>query len=62
MKAKELAEELLKNPDFEVKFSVMETITDELGDLFLYMKRFGNLDIVDVGHSDKVIILGGDEI
>lgn len=58
MKAKELAEQLLKNPDFDVVF----TTVDE-GDVFWpNVRRFENIDINDIGYSDKVIILGGEEV
>lgn len=57
MKAKELAEELLKNPDFDVECSVW--VYDE-------NSRFPNIStlridgIADIGYSDKVIVLNGE--
>ena len=58
MKAKELAEQLLKNPDFDVAFN-----TTQNGEGFGFnVKQFRNINITDIGYSDKTIILGGEEI
>lgn len=56
MKAKELAEELLKNPDFEVELIRMigDTTYDHPYPEYETLKIFG---VADVGYSDKVIIL-----
>lgn len=60
MKAKELAEELLKHPDFDVEFVYSTFIRDgihtPLPDIYSY-KITG---VADVGHSDKVIVLDGE--
>ena len=56
MKAKELAELLLDLPEFEVEFSFMDTNHGNFD-----LRCFENVKIDDVGHSDKVIKLGGDE-
>ena len=58
MKAKELAEQLLKNPDFDVIFNII----DNGGSLGFSVKEFRNIYITDIGYSDKTIILGGEEI
>lgn len=58
MKARELAEKLMKNPDFDVKFSFTEEDGSEWG---LTCRSFENVDIADIGHSDGVIVLSGDE-
>ncbi len=58
MKAKELAEQLLKNPDFDVVFN---TIDNERSFGF-NVRQFRNINITDIGHSDKIIILGGEEV
>ena len=57
MKAKELAEQLLKNPDFDIVFNVTEKTEDFGG----YIKNFENIKIIDIGYSDKIILLGGEE-
>lgn len=68
MKAKELAEKLLQNPDFDVEFlfttyyetevwtnnGVIRTQTGKQVD------KYKNVDIADIGYSDKVIILTGE--
>ena len=58
MKAKELAEQLLKHPDFDLQFNFIESEGTEWG---LKLRSFDNIHITDIGHSDKVIILGGKE-
>lgn len=57
MKAKDLAKQLLKNPDFDVIFNII----DNGGSLGFSVKEFRNIDITDIGYSDKTIILGGEE-
>ena len=57
MKAKELAEQLLKNPDFDIVFNATEN-TEDFG---VYIKNFENIKIIDIGYSDKIILLGGEE-
>ena len=56
MKAKELIAILKQNPDFDV----VVTICDG-GDKFPNMRTFENIELADVGHSSKVIVLTGDE-
>lgn len=54
MKAKELAERLMKYPDFEVLFRWLDFTDGE----FL---SFTDITIDDIGHSDKVVVLGGEK-
>jgi len=54
MKAKELAEKLMENPEFEVVFSILEPDGSPYG---MGLRSF-NIDIDDIGFSDKIIILG----
>ena len=68
MKAKELAEKLLQNPDFDVEFlfttyfeteewtnnGIIKTQTGKQVD------KYKNVDIADIGYSDRVIILTGE--
>jgi hypothetical protein len=58
MKAKDLANELLKYPDFEVSFSFGERDNSSWG---YTVRQFDNISIGDIGHSDKVILLDGTE-
>lgn len=63
MKAKELAEKLMENPDFDVEFTFVECC-DELSDKtshFFNIRTFKDIDIEDIGYSSKVIQLGGIE-
>ena len=54
MKAKELAEELLKTPEFDVK--AMYLYANSSGD-GICVDEFGVNGIADVGYSDSVTIL-----
>lgn len=56
--AKELAEELMKHPDFEVKFSFIEPDGSNWG---LTCRSFEGIDVIDIGYSDKTIVLSGEE-
>lgn len=58
MKARELAEKLLQYPDFEVRFCFIEPDGSHYG---ISLRSFEDIDIADIGHSEKKIILGGDE-
>jgi hypothetical protein len=58
VKSHELAKKLLECPDFELQFSGM-LISFEYGHKYA---RFDQLEIADIGHSDKVIIITGDEV
>lgn len=57
MKAKDLAAELLKHPDFDVKF---HDFHQEFPGGSLCCDSWSNIEITDIGHSDKVIILTGE--
>ena len=58
MKARELAEQLLKNPDFDIAFV---TVDSPVG--FGYnIRKFRNIGIADIGYSDKIIRLDGTEL
>ena len=57
MKAKELAGLLLKNPDFDIVFSI---VNSPVG--FGYnIRKFKDIDIANIEYSDKTITLGGIE-
>ncbi len=56
MKAKELAEELLKNPEFNVEVSFWVNKEDQRPTLDT-VKVVG---VADVGFGDKVIVLDGE--
>jgi hypothetical protein len=68
MKAKELAEKLLENPDFDVEFLFIKYFeTDEWTNNGVIRTQTGkqvdkykNVDIEDIGYSDRVIILTGE--
>lgn len=59
MTAKELAEELLKYPDFDVEFIYSTFIRDSIHTPFPDIHSYKITGIADIGHSDKVIILDG---
>jgi len=56
MKARELAEQLMRHPDFEVDFSFMEEDGSMWG---IALRTFRVNGVGDVGHSEKVIKLDG---
>ena len=58
MKAKELAQELLKYPEFEVSFCFIEQNQE---DNWPNLRRFEKIKIEDIGHFDQRIQLGGQE-
>lgn len=60
MKAKDLAEELLKYPDFDVEFTYMTFIRDSIHTPFPDIYNYTITGICDIGHSDKVIVLDGE--
>jgi hypothetical protein len=55
MKAKELAEQLMKNPDFDVK---MRTFDSEKG-MRPMLKTYSDVEVFDIGYSDRVLLVGG---
>ena len=57
MTAKELAVKLLERPDFEIKF---HDFRQEFPGGPLVCDSWTNVEIVEVGHSDKVIVLGSE--
>jgi hypothetical protein len=60
MLAKDLANELLKNPDFTISFCFTDGYSD--GDIkWPNTRKFQNISIGDIGYSDKNIQLDGDE-
>jgi hypothetical protein len=58
MKAKELAEKLMENPEFEVDFGIFEPDGSDYG---MGLRTFKITGIADIGYSDKVIKLDGAE-
>ena len=60
MKAKELAEELLKHPDFDVELTYMTFKRDGIHTPFPDIYNYKIKGIADIGYSDKVIILDGE--
>ena len=56
MKAKELIELLQGYEDFDVEF----VFTDGYN-IFPNIRKFKNLTLGDIGYSDKVIVLDGEE-
>ena len=57
MIAKELAAKLLEHPDFEIKF---HDFSQDFPGGPLVCDSWRNIEIVDIGYSDKVIVLGGE--
>lgn len=55
MKAKELAEELLNYPDFDVELTYMVFERDGI-----HTYNYKITGIADIGHSDKVVVLNGE--
>ena len=60
MKAKELAEELLKHPDFDVELTYMTFKRDGMHTQFPDVYNYKITGIADIGYSDKIIILDGE--
>lgn len=54
MKAIELAQELLKNPEFEVDLIIFEEDNSDWG---FSLKKFVVAGIEDIGYSDQIIRL-----
>ena len=57
MIAKELAAKLLEHPDFEIKF---HDFHQEFSGGPLVCDSWSNIEIVDIEHSNKVIVLVGE--
>jgi len=60
MKAKELADELLKHPDFDIELTYMTFKHDGIHTPFPILYNYKIKGIADIGYSDKVIILDGE--
>jgi len=59
MKASKLAEILLQNPDFDVRFTILDKDDSEWG---LHLRVFNIGDrLPDIGYSDKIISISGVE-
>lgn len=56
MKAKDLAKILMENPNFDVVFTTTHTNESQWGFEFVTY----DINDIELGHSDKVIHLGGD--
>lgn len=61
MKAKELADELLKHPDFDVEFIYLTFIRDSIHTPCPDMRSYKITGIADIEHSDKIIVLDGEQ-
>ena len=57
MKGKELAEICKNYADSEIEF----IFTDGDNGKFLNIRSFKNIEVCDIGHSDKVVLLTGEE-
>jgi len=57
MKSSELAKDLMKYPGFEVNFTFCDGYST-----FPNYRKFEKIKVQDIGHSDKIISLGGEEI
>lgn len=57
MTARELANKLMEYPDFNVKFSDFH---QEFPGGPVVDDTWTNIDITDIAHSDKTIVLGGE--
>lgn len=61
MKAKELAEQLLKYPDFEVKFDI-DTETTIFSRAYPYLVEFNVNGVDEIVSRDKIIFLDVEEV
>jgi hypothetical protein len=59
MKAKELAEKLLENPDFEITTVFRDKLIKSEWPVY---RKFNILGIGDIGYSDKIIQLEVEEV
>lgn len=60
MKAKELAEELLNYPDFDVELTYIVFKRDGIHTSFPYFYNYKITGIANIEHSDKVVVLNGE--
>jgi hypothetical protein len=56
VKGKELQKICEQYPDFDFEFSFTDGYSK-----FPNIRSFNNLELCDVGHSDKVVVLNGEE-
>ena len=61
MKCKELIEKLKEYEEFDVEFVFSEKPKEGDCFRFLTIRVFENIDICDVGHSNKIVRLSGEE-
>lgn len=54
------SKELLKHPDFDIKFIFREPYTQD--NPWSNIRSFTSIVVDDVGHSDKIIVFGKDEV
>lgn len=57
MKGKELEKICREYPDFVFQFIFWDGDNGK----FLNIRSFSNLEIADIGHADKVVLLSGEE-
>lgn len=57
MKGKELEKICKEYPDFDFQFIFLDGDNGK----FLNIRSFSELEIADIGHSDKVVLLSGKE-
>ena len=57
MKGEELAKLAMQFKDFDFEFSFTDGGTEK----FINVRHFEELELCDVGHSDKVVVLTGKE-
>lgn len=62
MKAKDLANELLKHPDFEVKCVYVDESVKMVDARWALYRTLKITDVADVGYSSKVIVLATEEV
>lgn len=56
MKANKLIELLKPYEDFDVEFVFSEIVSEKLN-----VRTFKDLEIADIGYSDKVVLISGEE-
>lgn len=59
MKGRDLIEKLKDYEDFDIKFIFSEEPCN--GSYFPTIRHFEDLDVGDIGYSDKVVFLSGEE-
>lgn len=61
MTSQELMQILQNYPDFEVQFVFTDGHSQSGNSSFLNVRSFQDLSLADIGHSDKVLLLTGEE-